>query len=146
MIFCFFKIRNIICSNLPVMIWHLLDKIFLVFHTLLTVFNLTGWIWKKTRAVNLITLLITGASWLFLGLITGIPGYCPLTDWHFRVLEKMGRTDLPGSYIKYLADRLTGLDLNPVMVDRLTLVLFMVSLTISLFINVSGKLKALKKR
>ena len=85
--------------------------------------------------LNLITLTITGASWLFLGLIVGTLGYCPLTDWHFAVLGKLGKTDLPFSYVKYLADRLTGLDLNETRVDKVTLIVFLAALIISLSLN-----------
>src|SRR5665811_299369 len=80
------------------MSYRILDIFFLIFHTFLIFFNLFGWIWKRTRKLNLITLSLTGASWLFLGLSVGTLGYCPLTDWHFKILEKLGKTDLPYSY------------------------------------------------
>jgi len=118
------------------MIWHVLDILFVVFHTSVIIFNLTGWIWKKTRVWNLVLLLLTGSSWLFLGLIVGVLGYCPFTDWHFRVLEKLGNHDLPNSYVKYLADRLTGLDINASLVDSLTLWTFVTALIFSLLLNI----------
>lgn len=117
------------------MIYRILDIFFVIFHTSLIFFNLFGWIWKKTRKYNLITLLLTGASWSFLGLIVGTPGYCPLTDWHFSVLNKLGVTDLPSSYVKYLVDRLTGLDFNPSLIDNFTLYSFLVALGLSIFLN-----------
>ena len=119
------------------MIWHLLDIFFVVFHTSLIFFNLFGWIWKGTRKLNLITLSLTGASWLFLGLIVGTLGYCPLTEWHFKILEKLGKTDLPYSYTKYLADRLTGLDINAAVVDNVTLYSFLAAVIFSIFFNVN---------
>jgi hypothetical protein len=115
--------------------WTILDIFFVIFHTSLILFNLFGWIWQKTRRLNLITLLLTGASWLFLGLIVGTPGYCPFTDWHFNILHKLGKTDLPNSYIKYLADRITGLDFSSSLVDNVTLYAFLAALGISLFMN-----------
>jgi hypothetical protein len=118
------------------LVWRILDIFFVVFHTSLIFFNLFGWIWKRTRKLNLITLSLTGASWLFLGLIVGTLGYCPLTDWHFSILEKLGKTDLPYSYTKYLADRLTGLNINASLVDNVTLYSFLVALVISIFFNV----------
>jgi hypothetical protein len=124
------------------MLLHLLDIFFVIFHTLLTFFNLFGWIWKRTRKLNLIVLSLTGASWLFLGLLVGTLGYCPLTDWHFTILEKMGKTDLPNSYIKYLVDRLTGSDLNASLVDDLTLYSFLAALAISILLN----LKSVKRK
>jgi hypothetical protein len=130
------------------MILHALDIFFVIFHTTLTLFNLFGWIWKRTRKINLIVLSLTGASWLFLGLLVGTLGYCPLTDWHFTILEKMGKTDLPNSYIKYLADRLTGSDLNASLVDDFTLYSFLAALAISILLNlkfVNRKNKAQNK-
>ncbi len=117
------------------MIYRILDIFFVVFHSTLIIFNLFGWIWKKTRIANLITLSLTGASWLFLGLIVGTLGYCPLTDWHFNILYKLGKSDLPVSYIKYLTDRITGLNLNASLVDNLTLYCFLATLVLSLFLN-----------
>jgi putative effector of murein hydrolase len=128
------------------MIWHFLDYFFVIFHTSLIIFNLFGWIWKRTRIYNLITLLLTGASWLFLGLIVGTPGYCPLTDWHFSVLDRLGVTDLPYSYVKYLADRLTGLDFNPSLIDNITLYSFLAALGLSLFLNIRDFIVRRKNR
>jgi len=117
-------------------IYRIIDVFFVIFHSSLVLFNLFGWIWKKTRLANLITLLLTGASWLFLGLIVGSLGYCPLTDWHFNILSRLGETDLPYSYIKYLVDRLTGLDVNQALVDSFTLYGLLAALAISLFLNI----------
>jgi hypothetical protein len=40
------------------------------------------------------------------------------TEWLFTILEKLEKTDHPGSHIKYLADRLTGLDINASLVKE----------------------------
>ena len=117
------------------LLFSFLDIFFVVFHTTLILFNLLGWIWKKTRVWNLVVLLLTGSSWLFLGLIVGTLGYCPLTEWHFRILEKLGHHDLPNSYIKYLADRLSGLDINAVFVNDITLYAFLGVLVVSVLMN-----------
>jgi hypothetical protein len=112
-----------------------LDLFFLLFHSALVLFNLFGWIWKRTLKWNLITLLLTGGSWFILGLFYGM-GYCPLTDWHFQVLRHLGKYDLPNSYMKYIGDRITGLDFDAALVDALTLVCFLVALVISLTLNI----------
>ena len=125
--------------------YHLLDIFFVIFHTSLTLFNMFGWIWKKTRLANLVTLAITGSSWLFLGLIVGMLGYCPLTDWHFNILYKLCKTDLPTSYVKYLVDRLTGLDINATLVDNATLYGFLAALAISLTLNIRDSRKRCHK-
>ena len=123
------------------MIYRILDIFFVIFHSLLVIFNMVGWIWKKTRLYNLITLGLTGGSWIFLGMLVGTPGYCPLTDWHFSVLEKLGKTDLPNSYMKYLADRITGLDISASLVDNVTLYAFIAALLISVFLNIRELVK-----
>ena len=124
------------------MFYNILDILFVVFHSFLILFNLFGWIWRRTRIWNLVTLLLTGASWVLLGRIVGVPGYCPLTDWHFAVLEKLGRTGLPDSYVKYLADRITGLDFNSGTVDKITLYSFLAALIISLILNIRQLVKS----
>lgn len=126
------------------MVYRILDIFFVIFHTCLILFNLLGWIWRKTRIFNLITLLLTGASWLILGLIIGTPGYCPFTDWHFNALMKLGQTDLPDSYIKYLADRITGWNLDALLVDQVTLYAFLAALAISLSFYIRDLIKSAK--
>ena len=126
------------------MVYRILDILFIIFHTSLILFNLFGWIFRKTRIFNLITLTLTGMSWLFLGLIYGALGYCPFTDWHFSILRGLGKTDLPDSYIKYLADRLCGTDINASVVDKITLYLFLAALIFSIFLNVSDLRKLIK--
>lgn len=113
-----------------------LDIFFVILHTSVILFNCFGWIYKKTRRANLILLLATAGSWLFLGLIVGTMGYCPLTEWHFNVLIKLGVNDLPVSYIKYLADRIMGSDFNPDMVDAATLWGLIAALDISITLNI----------
>lgn len=116
------------------MIYQFLDIFFVVFHTALIIFNVFGWAWKKTRKANLVTLLLTGASWFILGIFYGI-GYCPLTDWHFNILEKLGKTGLPLSYIEYLTERLTGIDFKTRTVDTTTMLVFIIALVISIVLN-----------
>jgi hypothetical protein len=111
-----------------------LDLFFIVFHTSVVLFNSFGWIWKKTRLPNLILLLLTGFSWFILGIFYGI-GYCPLTDWHFKVLAQLGVTDLPDSYIKYLIGRLLKLDIDPQLIHYATGIVYFLSLGISVYLN-----------
>ena len=96
-----------------------LDIFFTIFHTTLVLFILSGWIWRRTRKVHLVIVLLTAGSWTILGFFYGF-GYCPFTDWHFRVLEKLGTTDLPTSYISFLVTRITGLKPDQALVDAFT--------------------------
>lgn len=112
-----------------------LDYFFLIFHTSLSLFNVLGWIWQKTRRYNLALLLLTGSSWVFLGIFYGF-GYCPLTDWHWHVLHELGRHDLPASYITYLLERLTGADLPGQHVDMAVAGSFAAALALSAWLNI----------
>ncbi|MCB0386852.1 MAG: DUF2784 family protein, partial [Bdellovibrionales bacterium] len=49
------------------LVYKFLDQFFIYFHLLLTLFNTFGWAWKKTRKVHLLTVGLTGFSWLILG-------------------------------------------------------------------------------
>lgn len=112
----------------------LLDKFFFVFHTTIIFFNLFGWIWKKTRKLNLILLLLTAFSWFILGIWYGF-GFCPSTEWHWKVRIKLGLYDMPSSYIKFLIDSITGWNVNAKFVDIITLSLFLSALIISVVVN-----------
>jgi len=114
--------------------YHFLDYFFLFFHTVFTMFNIIGWIWKKTRLVNFITLSLTGLSWFGLGIFYGW-GFCPLTEWHWHVLEKLGHHNLPYSYIKYMVWRLMGIEVDEHLAETATLVVFIIAFAASLYFN-----------
>lgn len=114
--------------------YELQDHAIAVFHGLLVVFNLTGWIWAVTRRIHLIAIGLVVLSWFGLGAIYGW-GYCPCTDWHWEVKRALGETDLPSSYVKYYADRLTGSDWDPMMVDATVLALALLALALSIWVN-----------
>ena len=122
-----------------------LDLFFTIFHSCLVFFNLFGWIWKKTRRLNLICLLLTAGSWLILGIFYGW-GYCPLTDWHFNILRKLGYNDLPNSYLSFLFTRLTGMQIGQSLVDTVTMWGLIVALMISLYLNLRHWFKPIGRR
>ncbi|AWO00666.1 DUF2784 domain-containing protein [Chitinophaga alhagiae] len=115
--------------------YQFLNIFFFVFHTVFTLFNITGWMFPATRKWNLITLLLTAFSWFILGIWYGW-GYCFCTDWHWDVRERLGYHDAQNSYIHFLLVKLTGLDVNAQTVETLTLVVFLVSLVLSVWLNV----------
>jgi len=111
-----------------------LDKFFLVFHSSFIAFLLLGWAWRKTRRANLAVILLTAFSWFILGIWYGY-GYCPSTDWHWRVRARLGYQDLPDSYTKFLVDSLTGLNVSQSLVDIVTLVLLLLASGASFYSN-----------
>ena len=121
--------------------WYVfLNYFFFIFHTALIIFNVFGWIIPKLRKWHLITLLLTAASWFILGIWYGW-GYCPCTDWHWDVREAMGFHDQQRSYIHFLILKLTGINFNLKTVDQATLFGFLISLSISLILNLRSYIK-----
>ena len=113
------------------------DYFYLTAHTALIAFNLFGWVVPLTRRLNLFALLATGLSWTALGYWYGL-GYCPLTDWHWQVLERLGNHNLPRSYITYLAIRMFGIHPNEDWVDVATATAFGAALLCSIVANIMG--------
>ena len=110
------------------------DLFFTLLHLAIIGFNLFGWIWKPLRRAHLLCVLLTAASWFILGIWFGW-GYCPITDWQWDIKRMRGERDLPNSFIKYFADRLTGLDVEPGLVDTFTGVTFGLVALFSLYLN-----------
>ncbi len=113
---------------------HILDIFFVVFHSILILFVLFGWIPRPPRLLHLIAVLFTGASWFILGLFYGI-GYCPLTDWHWHVLRQLGETDLPPAYVQYILHRLLGINITPAFSDIITLLGWAGALIIAIYLQ-----------
>jgi len=124
--------------------YQFLNIFFFVFHTLFTVFNVVGWIFPKTRKLHLITMSLTAFSWFILGIWYGW-GYCFCTDWHWDVREKLGYHDRSNSYIHFLILKLTGVDLNENLVENITLILFIISFALSIWLNIKDHLRKSEK-
>ena len=125
------------------MLYTFLDVTFLVLHTLLIIFNLFGWIFRKTRRINLLTILLTASSWLVFAPWYGL-GYCPCTDWHWEVKRRLGETDLPNNYLTYLIEAWTGIAITDFTAERLALGCLTIVLIASISLNV-GDIIAQKK-
>lgn len=111
-----------------------LDLTLFLLHAALVLLILTGWVWQRTRRLHLLAIGLTIGSWIGLGAWYGW-GYCPLTDWHWRIKSALGETALPASYIKYYADALTGRSWHPVLVDAWVVGLALTALLVSVVLN-----------
>ena len=118
--------------------YQFLNIFFIVFHTLFTLFNITGWLFRATRKWNLVTLLLTAFSWFVLGIWYGW-GYCLCTDWHWQVRERLGYHDQQNSYIHFLLLQLTGINFNETLVNNVTLIVFVISVVMSIWLNIRDR-------
>jgi hypothetical protein len=129
--------RCVICG---VILLNALNIAFFVFHSVLILFNVFGWAWKRTRLWNLITLLGTAFSWGVMGLWKGA-GYCIFTDWHWQVREAMGIHESSSSYLVLLVRNLTGWDPPVELVNNVALIVFLTSLGLSFALNIRDRFK-----
>lgn len=112
-----------------------LNVFFLVFHTLLILFNAVGWAWRRTRRFHLFTVLATAFSWLLMGLWYGV-GYCVCTDWHFQVRRAMGIHDTDSTYIQFLVRELTGWKPDDGLVQAVTGAIFAIVFILTVVLNI----------
>lgn len=122
----------------------ILNIFFFVFHTAFTLFNITGWAFRKTRKLHLITMLLTAASWFVLGIWYGW-GYCVCTDWHWKVREAMNIHDRSDSYIHFLLLKTTGISFNPELVENITLIVFLVCFVLTVLLSIRDYRQIKKK-
>jgi len=91
-----------------------LNILLFLFHTAMLIFNLTGWICRRTRTLHIICLGATLFSWFVMGYWKGM-GYCICTDWHFQIRRAMGIKDNVHSYLQLIAKSFFGVEM-----DRMT--------------------------
>jgi hypothetical protein len=108
---------------------------FFIFHVVLALFNLFGWIPIKVRKWNLISLCLTAFSWFVLGIFYGL-GYCFLTEWHWQIREKLGYPNESNSYIHFLIKELTNISLDENLVDTFTAIFFFIAFASSIYVNI----------
>jgi len=111
-----------------------LDEILTFIHIIIILFNLFGWIWPVTRKAHFICIIATAASWFLLGIWFGI-GYCPITDWQWKIKQLLGEQDLPASFIKYYADKISGMDISSSIIDLTTAICFALVALLSVYVN-----------
>ena len=120
---------------MPEPILKIIDIFFLVFHTILILFNVFGWLVPRWRLANFITLFLTAFSWFILGIWYGW-GYCFCVDWHWQIRDLLGYQNLSSSYIHFLILKLTSVDIPANLVDTWTVIIFFSAFAISIYLNV----------
>ena len=112
----------------------LFDVLLTVVHLSIIVFNLFGWIPKRTRKAHLVSAALTAASWFILGIWYGV-GYCPFTDWQWKVKAQLGEKNLPGNFVEYFLEKLTGYNFSATFINTLIAVCFFVAVLPSVYVN-----------
>jgi len=119
-----------------------LDILLTFVHLFIIFFNLFAWIPKITRKAHFVFVVLTAASWFILGIWFGI-GYCPFTDWQWRIKERLGEKHLPQNFIEYFAEKISAYDFAPELVNTMTAVCFALVAAISVYLNfIRGRVRA----
>ncbi len=131
-------------SYMPLWFFHLLDGFMMVFHTGFILFILVGWTIPRLRRIHIACALLTAGSWYILGMFYGL-GYCPFTDWHWQVLNRLGTYDLPASYVQYLLKRVANISVSPSFADAITVAGLVIATVFSSYFNIRQLSKKLKR-
>lgn len=111
-----------------------LDIVLTIVHLAIIGFNLFGWIPKRMRKAHLVSVALTAASWLLLGIWFGL-GYCPFTDWQWQVKENLGERNLPANFIEYFAEKIMSTDFDPQFINNITVISFAIVAALSIYLN-----------
>jgi hypothetical protein len=110
---------------------------FFVFHTGWIVFTCLGWAWRRTRTWHLAAVLVTALSWIGFGPWYGW-GYCPFTDWHWDVRDRLGLEN-PPSYIQLLVRELTGVEVDASLADAAALLTIVAVATLGILLRIRDR-------
>jgi len=119
------------------MLYLFLNGLFHLFHIVLITFVTFGWLFPQLRVAHLALIFLTLGSWFLLGRWLGF-GYCPITDWHWKIKDAHGAGRPKGTYIHLVLQKLTGRQLNSDAVDKMVLNGTMVITGLSLIVNVNA--------
>ena len=116
------------------MLYFFLNALFHFFHVMLITFVMFGWLFPPLLEAHLTLIFLTLGSWFILGHWLGA-GYCPITDWHWKIKDALGEGRPKGTYILLVLEKITGRKLNSDVVDKVVLVGTVVITGLSLAVN-----------
>ena len=108
----------------------MMNIFFHLVHLAIIFFFLFGWLLSQTILAHFILSILILLSWYGLGIFFGF-GYCLITDIQWKIKKRMDQEPYTEYYIKYMLDKMTGLDLNPNTVNAITTYTFFVILLFS---------------
>ena len=117
-------------------LYPLLNGFFHLFHVVLITFVIAGWMFPATRTAHLILVLLTLGSWFVLGIWMGM-GYCPITEWHWKIKDALGEGRPGMSYVQFVLQKLLHRSLNGISIDRAVVMLTVLLALASVAVNVT---------
>lgn len=119
---------------IPNSVLNLLNIFFHIMHLSIIFFFLFGWLFITTQEAHFVLAVFILASWYGLGIYFGF-GYCLVTDLQWKIKKLLGQAPPTEFYVKYMIDKITGLDTNPTIINGLTTSIYFAILILSVFIK-----------
>jgi hypothetical protein len=117
-------------------LYPLLNGVFHLIHIAVITFVMTGWMFAPLRLAHLVVILLTLGSWFVLGRWLGA-GYCPISDWHWKIKKVLGDGMPNGTYIHQLLQNISRRELNSDTVDKAVVMGTVALAAISLGLNLT---------
>lgn len=114
--------------------YRVLNPLFHLVHLSIISFVLVGWLIPGARPAHLVLSLLTLGSWFVLGRWMG-EGYCPVSDWHWKIKGAIGEGRPTVTYITFILRKITRTELDSNQVDRVVVVVTITVTLLSLFLN-----------
>jgi hypothetical protein len=113
------------------------DVLFHFAHIVVILFSALGWMYPPARPAHLCLQGLILFSWFGLGIRKGWT-YCFLTDLHWRVKRLLHQPDPGDSYVKWLADRIAGREVNQELLWRATVGVFFATTALSALLELQS--------
>jgi hypothetical protein len=117
----------------------LLDGLFHLAHIVVILFSALGWLYPPARPAHLCLQGLILFSWFGLGFKKGWT-YCFLTDLHWRVKRLLQQPDPGESYVKLLADRMAGREVDQELLWKATVGVFFATTILSALLEWRSRL------
>jgi len=117
----------------------LLDVLFHLAHIAVILFSALGWLYPPARPAHLCLQGLILFSWFGLGIGKGWT-YCFLTDLHWRVKQALHQPDPGDSYVKLLADRIAGREVDQELLWKATVGVFFATTALSVLLELRSRL------
>jgi Protein of Unknown function (DUF2784) len=117
----------------------LLDVLFHLAHIVVILFSALGWLYPPARPAHLCLQGLILFSWFGLGIRKGWT-YCFLTDLHWRVKRGLHQPDPGESYVKLLADRIAGREVDQELLWKVTVGIFFTTTVLSALLELRSRL------
>lgn len=116
--------------------YRILNIFFHPLHISIILFTTLAWMVPALLPFHLTLLIATLSSWFLLGHWLG-RGYCPISNWHWKIKSRLGPGKPRGTYIHLLLESMSGRQLDSGQVDRMVVLATLILTALSALLNLT---------